>query len=125
MASWRRVLAWLSGVVQPERHTASERVMSRERTVSPERIVSPGRGSGRYQPLYRYLRDRYADRVVLRFTEIEDVLGFSLPPAARIAQEWWSGGEVAAEASMLGDRSVTVNLATQVVVYERTPVPRA
>jgi hypothetical protein len=44
-----------------------------------------------YELLYKYLRDRYANRVVLTFAEIEDLLGFSLPVDARVQQMWWSG----------------------------------
>lgn len=111
MALWHRIRAWFVG--------AGPRL-----PIAPDRPTSRERGAGRYQPLYRYLRDRYADRVVLRFSEIEDVLGFALPPAARIAKEWWSGGELSNDASLLGDRSVVVDLSTQVVVYERRTVPR-
>jgi hypothetical protein len=34
---------------------------------------------GEYRPLHKYLDGRYADTVVLRFAEIEDLLGFALP----------------------------------------------
>jgi hypothetical protein len=39
--------------------------------------------SGKYVSLYKYLDGRFADRVVLKFTEIEDLLGFALPDLAR------------------------------------------
>ena len=44
--------------------------------------------AGEYQLLYKYLRDRYADRVVLTFAEIEDLLGFALPQQARAQSQW-------------------------------------
>ena len=39
-------------------------------------------GTGRYGRLRDYLEDRHADRVVLTFKEIEDLLGFALPEDA-------------------------------------------
>ncbi len=40
--------------------------------------------------LHKYLAERYADNVVLRFAEIEDLLGFTLPTAASMELEWWA-----------------------------------
>ena len=66
------------------------------RTAHPRvapRIVRDGPPTaGEYELLYKYLRDRYANRVVLTFAEIEDLLGFSLPDLARIQFAWWDGG---------------------------------
>ncbi len=45
---------------------------------SPKRVTC-----GKGQLLYKYLSERYAQRVVLKFSEIEDLLGFSLPEQAR------------------------------------------
>ena len=45
--------------------------------------AADGRGStGEYRLLYKYLHDRFADRVVLTFSEIESLIGFALPAAA-------------------------------------------
>src|SRR6478752_5027066 len=44
---------------------------------------------GDYLALHVYLRDRFADRVVLSFSQIEDLLGFALPAAARHESAWW------------------------------------
>jgi hypothetical protein len=80
---------------------------------------------GEYQLLYKYLRDRYADRVVLTFKEIEDLLGFPLPESARLQLEWWSGTNAAARRSAqsdswtLANRSAKVNLPAQSVLFER------
>jgi hypothetical protein len=80
---------------------------------------------GEYQSLYKYLRDRYADRVVLTFGEIEDLLGFSLPAPARLEREWWGVTEPVARRSAQSDswtlasRTATVNLSAQSVVFER------
>jgi len=80
---------------------------------------------GEYQLLYKYLRDRYADRVVLAFGDIEDLVGFALPPPARVQPEWWVAagpGErrsSQADAWMRANRTATVNLLTQNVVFDR------
>ena len=81
--------------------------------------------TGRYQPLYKYLRDRFANRLVLTFAEIEDLLGFSLPASARLEAEWWSGADPVAhrseqaEAWIRSNRTATVNLSACIVVFER------
>ena len=38
-----------------------------------------GRRVGKYHGLYDYLKNRYADTVVLTFQQVEDLLGFTLP----------------------------------------------
>ena len=46
-----------------------------------------------YRSLHKYLYDRFADSVVLTFAEIEDLLGFTLPDAARLEQGWWANAD--------------------------------
>lgn len=81
--------------------------------------------AGKYQLLYKYLRDRYANRVVLTFAEIEDLLGFALPDPARLQREWWANTDPIAPPSaqsaswMLASRTATVNLVAQNVVFDR------
>ena len=95
------------------------------------RIVRDGRSTaGEYELLYKYLRDRYANRVVLTFAEIEDLLGFSLPDLARTQCAWWDGGEdfVAGPSTqslawMLAGRTATVNLPARSVAFERDSDP--
>lgn len=80
--------------------------------------------AGPYQPLYEYLRDRYADRLVLSFAQIEDLIGFTLPAEARLALDWWVADDaVASGAWQLADRRATINLNAQIVVYERNELP--
>jgi hypothetical protein len=77
---------------------------------------------GKYQRLYVYLRDRFANRVVLTFTEIEDLLGSSLPDAARREPQWWSATDTASEQShawTLAKRRADVNFAAGRVVFDR------
>ena len=77
-----------------------------------------------YRLLHKYLHDRYADRLVLTFAQIEDLLGFPLPAAARLQADWWAGtdavgGSTQAASWILADRTATVNMASQSVVFER------
>ncbi len=44
----------------------------------------------KYDPLRDYLRDRSANRIVLSFDQIEDIIGAALPPSARKYGEWWA-----------------------------------
>ena len=83
--------------------------------------------TGEYQLLHKYLRDRFADRVVLTFGEIEDLLGFPLPAAARLDAAWWGGGTAdrtaQSDAWTLAHRTATVNLRARSVVFERQTSP--
>jgi hypothetical protein len=88
--------------------------------------TKPGGGeAGEYRLLYKYLRDRFADRLVLTFGQIEDLLGFSLPEPARVQHEWWGGPDSRTERSTQSDawtlagRTARVNLTAQIVTFER------
>jgi hypothetical protein len=78
-----------------------------------------------YRPLHTYLHGRYADTVVLTFNEIEDLLGFALPDAARARVEWWTddtadGGESPqSHAWTHAGRTAKPNLFARTVVFER------
>jgi hypothetical protein len=91
-----------------------------ERDVEPQPVVS-----GKYQLLYKYLHNRYADTVVLTFGQIESLIGFSLPDQARLNQQWWTNAEATpAEANYsdswrLARRVATPNLLAQTVAFER------
>ena len=43
-----------------------------------------------YRALYTYLEHRYASVVVLTFEQIEALLGFALPTAAKTERGWWT-----------------------------------
>lgn len=45
---------------------------------------------GKYSKLGMYLGNQKGTRVQLTFSEIDDILGFSLPPAARNHPAWWT-----------------------------------
>jgi hypothetical protein len=75
----------------------------------------------RFPFLYRYLAGRYADRVVLTFQQMEDLLGFALPARARIDPTWWTDATDPAWADVwaLARRAVKPNLMAGHVVFER------
>jgi hypothetical protein len=81
--------------------------------------------SGKYLLLYKYLENRYANRVVLTFAEIEDLLGFALPGQARLHQEWWTdaeinrGGTSYSDSWILAGRTAVPNMAAHTVVFDR------
>ena len=56
-----------------------------------------------YQALHKYLHDRFADRIVLTFSEIEDLVGFRLPDEARDREAWWVSDDAAAPRSAVAD----------------------
>jgi hypothetical protein len=85
----------------------------------------PGRAmSGKYLLLYKYLEGRYANRVVLTFAEIEDLLGFALPGQARLQSEWWTAEDHVAESPqsdswILARRTAVPNMVARTVAFER------
>jgi hypothetical protein len=97
-----------------------------DRTEKQAPIVSrPSVVPTEYRPLHKYLDGRYADTVVLTFTEIEDLLGFTLPQLARVHQEWWANAEADSMPSAQShswtqaNRTARPNLVAQKVVFER------
>ena len=92
---------------------------------APSPVAEVRGDAGQYHGLYVYLRDRYADRVVLSFADIEGLLGFALPESARHACDWWAGPDKAARASAqsgawtLASRSAIVNVGARHVVFDR------
>ena len=94
--------------------------LHRERDVAPQPVMS-----GKYLLLYKYLHERYADRVVLTIGQIESLLGFTLPDQARLNQQWWTNAEGRAaginhsDSWILASRVATPNLMAQTVAFER------
>jgi hypothetical protein len=80
---------------------------------------------GEFQALQKYLQDRFADRIVLSFSEIEDLVGFGLPDRARASEAWWVSDDAAAPRSAVAEawtaagRTAVVNMASQSVAFER------
>jgi len=83
--------------------------------------------SGQYQPLQKYLAGRYADTVVLTFSQIEDLIGCPLPEAAALHQDWWSSaasdGTVSeqSKAWTQAKRTAAPRLGARVVLFARVP----
>ena len=91
-------------------------------------VESPRRGrgdAGEYRLLHKYLAGRFADRLVLTFSQIEDLVGFSLPESARLRAEWWGTSHASedrttqSDAWTLAHRTASVNLPAQCVTFER------
>ena len=77
-----------------------------------------------YLPLYTYLEHRYASIVVLNFEQMEALLGFALPNAARVEPDWWTSAAVQGAAGnpwTVANRTATPNLSAQNVRFERLP----
>ena len=78
-----------------------------------------------YQPLHTYLKNRFADNVVLTFAQIEDLIGHTLPPPARAEQEWWANADASGASStqarswVQADRIATPNLPARIVSFVR------
>ena len=91
-----------------------------ERPKRPERTMS-----GKYLLLFNYLENRYADTVVLTFSEIEDLLGFPLPEEARRQRGWWLDAAVGTgshtDSWILASRTAIPDLMAKTVVFDRLP----
>jgi hypothetical protein len=97
----------------------------------PERVTAAPGSSDRprvrdgYLPLYTYLEHRYASRVVLTFEQIESLLEFALPAAARQEPGWWTGAAASGprhdEAWTAAKRTAMPNLLARHVTFERLP----
>ncbi len=78
-----------------------------------------------FQPLFAYLKNRFADTVVLTFAQIEDLLGHPLPPPARAEQTWWANADTSGRSStqarswLRADRIATANLPARIVSFVR------
>ena len=78
-----------------------------------------------YRPLHKYLAGRYADTLVLSFTDIEALLGFPLPDGARRLAEWWSntdagdGSSPQCAAWIGAGRTATPNVRASNVLFVR------
>jgi len=109
------MLDWLSRRILTWRERAEVRAPE-----PPDRVMS-----GKYRSLYDYLKNRYANTVVLTFAEIEDLLGFTLPDTARSQQDWWTDADsntvltAHSQSWTLASRTARANLMAQTVVFER------
>ena len=86
---------------------------------APRRFTGPAE----YRVLHTYLRDRFADTVVLTFAQIEDLLGGPLPDAARVDSGWWATDHqhpsAQARTWIQAQRTATPHLLAHTVEFER------
>jgi hypothetical protein len=108
--------SWMRGQAKPSERDAP--------SVAPRERPTAGR-PGQYRLLHDYLRDRFADTIVLTFDQIEDLLGFALPAEARNDAGWWARTAViptdahCADAWILAKRSARANLQAQTATFDR------
>jgi len=78
-----------------------------------------------YRRLNTFLRERFADRLVLTFAQIEDIIGSPLPAEARLQPDWWvtapAGGPQSEQADcwVTASRTASANLSSRTVTFER------
>jgi hypothetical protein len=101
-------------------HTTT--VSERREEVEPVEATMPDVAAP-YVALHTYLQHRYASYVVLTFEQMEALLGFALPDAARTQQDWWTStiGDGHSDAWRVARRTATPNLVARTVAFERFP----
>lgn len=90
-----------------------------------QRDADPGEEShtGKYRELWRWLKGQSGDRVELSFTQVEQILGFPLPPSCRVHLAHWYGFDGSAVARAVHDagwKASAVSLEQESVAF----VPR-
>jgi hypothetical protein len=92
-----------------------------EAPATPQRLAVPRE----YLSLHKYLDNRFVDKVVLTFAQVEDLLGFALPDFARRDPGWWANtganNAPSAQASSWthANRIAMPNLLAQTVAFDR------
>lgn len=77
---------------------------------------------GRYRPLWEWLRATAADEVRVSFVDVEQILGFGLPPSSRVHLAHWYGYQGSAVARAIHDagwRAVNIDLLDEQVTFVR------
>ena len=87
---------------------------------------------GKYQRLYQYLTGLQVQEWRTSFSEVESVIGFELPPSARLHRPWWGnqrGGNGHSHAlawSVAGWETAEVDMEAERLLFRRAdPVPVA
>ena len=84
------------------------------------------KSSSKYYPLYTYLKEQSKDELSLSLSEIEELLGVSLPSSARTRRAWWSNrshGAVQADAWMQAGYHVeTIDLDNERITFRKPGV---
>ena len=83
-------------------------------------------GRGKYRRLYQHLRALEAQEWRATFGDIETVIGFPLPPSARLHRPWWGnqrGGNGHSHAlawSVAGWETAEVDMDSETLLFRRT-----
>jgi hypothetical protein len=85
---------------------------------------------GKYEPLSEFLQHTEADTWHASFSDLEGLLGFSLPPSAYKYPEWWANEKDGGRGqklswSAVGWRTANVDIAARKVTFERDRRPSA
>ena len=82
---------------------------------------------GKYQRLYTHLCSLAAKEWKVSFSEIESILGFDLPPSARLHRPWWAnqgGGNGHSQAlawTAAGWETAVVDMDAETLLLRRRP----
>ena len=88
---------------------------------------------GKYRRLYTYLSSLQVQEWRTSFNEVEAVIGFELPPSARLHRPWWgnqrsgNGHSHALAWSVAGWETAEVDMDGEMLLFRRThpkPIPR-
>lgn len=91
LAIWPRPMAAPSTHVSPEAFEPNPVALDSSAVAGGEDAETQSSHTGKYRELWRWLRTQSSDRVELTFEEVEDVLGLTLPPSARVHLPPWYG----------------------------------
>ena len=79
-------------------------------------------GGQRYRALSSYLKNSNLERIKMTFSEIENIIGFSLSPSAYKNRASWANStsqSLACSWLKVGYKTVEVNIAAMYVVFEK------
>ena len=81
---------------------------------------------GKYRRLYSYLSSLQVSEWRTSFSQVEAVIGFHLPPSARLHRPWWgnqrgaSGHSHALAWSVAGWQTAEVDMEREILLFRRT-----
>lgn len=82
----------------------------------------------KYDPLCDYLLECKTDKVTLTFSEIEKIIGSSLPPSAYKYREWWANDASHTQAAngwlVAGCQTLEASLGFKIVQFNRVGRPK-
>lgn len=93
--------------------------------VEDETGVTEVRHTGKYHRLAAWLARQKTDRLDVTFAEVEEVLGFPLPPSCRRYPPHWYGYDGSAVARAISDagwKARNADITQERVTFERKPV---